>query len=127
MATKRSLRTASSTRARAKSLRSDVDYIRTSTPAPGVPLIEAMGRAMAAYAEFPIRLMKCNSPAQLWKEYLRFGEVLFGAFEDLSRRNLSGGEERLQSGNRPPRRLRSSRAQHARRKQTKSPVAGRKT
>jgi hypothetical protein len=54
--------------------------------------------------------------------------VLFSAFEDLSRRGLSGGEEHPQSGNRPQRRHRSSRTQRARAKQTKSrtPIAGHK-
>jgi hypothetical protein len=126
MATKKSQLVLPSTRARAKSLRTDADYVRTSIPVPGVPLIEAMGRAMTAYAEFPVRLMRCNSPAQLWIEYLRFGQVLFRSFEGLSHSALSGDEEHLHSGKRPQRRRRSSRTQHARRKQGKSraPAAG---
>ena len=107
MATKKSQLVLPSTRARAKSLRTDADYVRTSIPVPGVPLIEAMGRAMTAYAEFPVRLMRCNSPAQLWIEYLRFGQVLFRSFEGLSHSALSGDQEHLHSDKRPQRRHRS--------------------
>jgi hypothetical protein len=126
MATKKSQLALPGTRARAKSLRTDPDYVRTSIPVPGVPLIEAMGRAMTAYAEFPVRLMRCNSPAQLWIEYLRFGQVLFRSFEGLSHSALSGDQEHLHSDKRPQRRRRSSRTQHARRKQGKprTPAAG---
>jgi hypothetical protein len=38
-----------------------------------------MGRVMAAYAEFPGRLLACATPLQFWTEYLRFGQRLFGA------------------------------------------------
>jgi hypothetical protein len=126
MATKKSQLALPSTRARAKSLRTDADYVRTSIPAPGVPLIEATGRAMTAYAEFPVRLMRCNSPAQLWIEYLRFGQVLFRCFEGLSHRALSSDQERLHSKQTAAKAPRSSRTQHARRKQGKArtPPAG---
>ena len=112
MATKKTGLTSSSARARAKSLRANADHVRTSIPATGVPLIEAMGRAMRAYVEFPVRLMKCNSPAQLWIEYLRFGQVLFSSFEGASRSDSQAQGSR-QSSERP-----------ARRKQTKVTSAG---
>ena len=112
MARKKSQPTSSKTRTRAKPLHASADYVRTSVPAAGLPLVEAMGRAMTAYAEFPIRLMKCNSPAQLWREYLRFGQALFDSFAGLSQSGLSGGEERLRSGGRPHRVRRSNRARH---------------
>src|SRR6185295_7559658 len=65
MVRKKAQLTSSKPRAQAKPLRTSGDYVRASVPATGVPLIEVMGRAMTAYAQFPIRLLKCTSPAQL--------------------------------------------------------------
>jgi hypothetical protein len=118
-AKKKSQLTSSRTRARAKPLRTDADYVRKGIPGPGVPLIEGMSRAMTAYAEFPVRLMKCTSPVQLWREYLRFGEVLFSSFAGLSQPGLPRDEERHRSGNRLQRRRRSARAPRAGRRSTK--------
>jgi hypothetical protein len=44
-------------------------------------MTEVMGRAMAAYAELPARLLACTSPVQFWAEYLRFGQRLFSGFQ----------------------------------------------
>ena len=112
MARKKSQPISSKTRTRSKPLHTSADYVRTSVPAAGLPLVEAMGRAMTAYAEFPIRLMKCNSPAQLWREYLRFGQALFDSFAGLTHSELSGGEKGLRSGGRLHRIRRPNRARH---------------
>jgi len=47
-------------------------------------MVGVMGRAMAAYAEFPARLLACTSPVQFWAEYLRFGQRLFSGFQSIS-------------------------------------------
>jgi len=47
-------------------------------------VVEVMGRAMAAYAELPARLLACTSPVQFWAEYLRFGQRLFSGFQAVS-------------------------------------------
>ena len=109
MARKKSRLTSSNARAGAKALRTSAGHIRTSIPSAGFPLVEAMGRAMTAYAEFPIRLMKCNSPAQLWREYIRFGQVVFSSFAGLSHSGLSDVEAGQRSGGRPQRVRRSPR------------------
>ena len=49
-----------------------------------LPMVEVMGRAMAAYAELPARLLACTSPVQFWAEYLRFGQRLFSGFQAVS-------------------------------------------
>jgi hypothetical protein len=112
MVRKKAQLTSSKPRAQAKPLRTSGDYVRASVPATGVPLIEVMGRAMTAYAQFPIRLLKCTSPAQLWSEYLRFGQVLFSCFASLPHSEFSGGEERQRSAGRRHRSSRSSRVRH---------------
>ena len=43
-----------------------------------------LARAMAAYAEPPVRLLACTSPVQFWAEYLRFGQRLFSGFQFVS-------------------------------------------
>jgi len=64
-------------------------------------MVEVMGRAMAAYAELPARLLACTSPVQFWAEYFRFGQRLFSGFQVVSqdraqREHQSGGSLRKQ-------------------------------
>jgi hypothetical protein len=75
-------------RKRSKALRASGSHLRTSTarqpdgPASnGFLMAGPMGRAFAAYAELPGRLIACTSPVQFWAEYLRFGQRLLGGFQ----------------------------------------------
>jgi len=84
-------RTATSKRPpKARALRADGGHVRRAVAAPrsaestALPMAEVMGRAMAAYAELPVRLLACTSPVQFWAEYLRFGQRLFSGFLAVS-------------------------------------------
>ena len=74
---------------KARALRAD-GHVRRAVAAPrsaestALPMAEVMGRAMAAYAELPVRLLACTSPVQFWAEYLRFGQRLFSGFQAVS-------------------------------------------
>jgi hypothetical protein len=93
MATKKPtkrLKPASRRRPRAKALRANENHVRTArAPQPDGSAVYGlmmgpMARVMAAYAEFPGRLLVCTSPMQFWSEYLRFGQRLFGVFQPPS-------------------------------------------
>ena len=55
-------------------------------------MVDVMGRAMAAYAELPARLLACTSPVQFWAEYLRFGQRLFSGFQPASLETSQAGK-----------------------------------
>jgi hypothetical protein len=111
MPRKKSRRTSSSPTARAKPLRTSGAYVRKNVPATDLPGVEVMGRAMTAFAELPIRLMKCTSPIQIWGEYLRFGQLLFSCLTSLPVSGVSHGEERFHPGG-PSSKRRSHRARN---------------
>ena len=81
-----------------KALRADGGHFRRAAPTPpaansrGLPMVEVMGRAMAAYAELPGRLLACTSPVQFWAEYLRFGQRLFSGFQPVSLERSQAGK-----------------------------------
>lgn len=99
MPNRKAHRTSSNTAAPAEPLCVSGEHARKTVPGWHLTGVEALGRAMTAYAELPVRLLKCTSPDQLWGEYLRFGQLLFGCFTSLPHNAVS--EERLSSGGRP--------------------------